>query len=330
MSPGAVVPKAEGSNLRSVEQLARLLWRRRFFIAVCGVVLGAVAFLATKQLPKRYTSTGLVAVDTQRFTVPELQGVVAVDNLMDMSPQVRSETLLLGSPALLRKVADNLDLAKDPEFNPLLQPPGLIDHAKDLVRSAARGEFLPQPVLERLADWGITLPDDAASKPMTPRDVRELVIASLKGDLAVFNDARSLIISVSFTSEKPEKSAQILNNLFETYLNEKREVRASRNREGLAALQARLEEARIELAAAEQRVRDFRARHGIVTVRAGSVSQQQVEDLTTALARASDERARTTANWEHAQAMARRGTVATETVDALTSGTVSRMQIGRA
>jgi polysaccharide biosynthesis transport protein len=131
---------------------------------------------------------------------------------------------------------------------------------------------------------------------------------------------------VTFTSERPERAAQIVNHLFESYLAEKREVRASRNREGLTALQARLEEARIELGAAEQRVRDFRARHGIVTVRAGSVSQQQVEDLTTAVARASDERARMSANWEHAQTMARRGTIATDTADVLTSQTVGRLR----
>ena len=80
LMPASVeAPAFREANVRSVEQLAKSLWRRRFFIATCGVVLGAVAFVATKQLPKRYTATGLVAMDTQRFTVPELQGFITGD-----------------------------------------------------------------------------------------------------------------------------------------------------------------------------------------------------------------------------------------------------------
>ena len=326
MPASVETPAFREANVRSVEQLARSLWRRRFFIATCGVVLGAVAFVATKQLPKRYTAAGLVAMDTQRFTVPELQGFITGDNPVDPSPQVRSETLLLRSPALLRKVVDDLDLAADPEFNPMLRPPGLVSQGKDFLRRAASGEYLPDPVVARLADWGIALPAPAEDVVLTPRAVREVVADSLADGLAVFNDGRSLVISVSFTSENPDRAAEVVNRLFESYLGEKREVRASRNREGTAALKARVEEARAELAAAEQRVREFRSKHGLVSVRAGSVAQQQVEDLSTALARAGEERARIGANWERAQSAARRGTIPTDIVDVLASQTVGRLR----
>lgn len=323
---GTDAPAVRGGNIRSVEQLAKSLWRRRVFIAVCGMLLGALAFVATKQLPQRFTASALVTVDTQRFTVPELQGLVGVDNPVDPSPQVRSETLLLRSPALLRKVVDELKLADDPEFNPLLRAPGFADQAKNLIRGVFSGEFLPDAVVERLTAWGVSLPARSDPKPLGAQAVREIVIGSLSDNLAVFNDGRSLVISVTFTSESADRAAQVINHLFESYLGEKREVRASRNREGMAALQARLEEARNELGAAEQRVRVFRERHGLVAVRAGSINQQQVEDLATALARAGEERARIGANWERAQNSARRGAIPTDIVDVLTSQTVTQLR----
>ena len=323
---GAISPPSAVGNVRSMEQLAKALWRRRIFIGLCGIVLGIASFAVTKQLPKRYTAGGIVTVDTHRFTVPELQGVVGADNPVDPSPQVRSETLVLRSPALLRKVVDRLDLAADPEFNPLLRPPGITDQAKALVIGVFTGEFLPEPVVTWLASWGIMLPEKTVDRPLGPEAVRELVIQSLADNLTVFNDGRSLVISVTFTSESAERSAQIVNQLFESYLGEKREVRASRNREGQAALQARLEEARNELLAAEKRVRAFREQHGIVAVRAGSVFQQHVEDLGTALARAGEERARINGNWQRAQAMASRGAIPADLADVLASSTVSRLR----
>ncbi|HYI83332.1 MAG TPA: polysaccharide biosynthesis tyrosine autokinase [Acetobacteraceae bacterium] len=323
---GAISPPNAVGDVRSMEQLAKALWRRRIFIGLCGIVLGIASFAVTKQLPKRYTAGGIVTVDTHRFTVPELQGVVGADNPVDPSPQVRSETLVLRSPALLRKVVDRLDLAADPEFNPLLRPPGITDQAKALVIGVFTGEFLPEPVVTWLASWGIMLPEKTVDRPLGPEAVRELVIQSLADNLTVFNDGRSLVISVTFTSESAERSAQIVNQLFESYLGEKREVRASRNREGQAALQARLEEARNELLAAEKRVRAFREQHGIVAVRAGSVFQQHVEDLGTALARAGEERARINGNWQRAQAMASRGAIPADLADVLASSTVSRLR----
>lgn len=326
MPSGAETPAYREANVRSVEQLARSLWRRRFFIATCGLVLGSIAFVATKQLPKRYTATGLVAMDTQRFTVKELGGVIAGDNPVDPSPQVRSESLMLRSPTLLRKVVDDLNLVDDPEFNPLLRPPSVVGRSKDALRRAASGSFLPASAVAQLAEWGIALPSLAGDEALTPRAVREVVTEAVADGLAVFNDGRSLVISASFTSESPERAAEVLNRLFKNYLDEKREVRASRNREGMAALQSRMEGARAELVAAEQRVREFRAKHGLVSVRAGSVTQQQAEDLSTALARASEERARIGANWERAQSAARRGTIPTDIVDVLASQTVGRLR----
>lgn len=324
---GAVeTPASREANVRSVEQLAKALWRRRLFIASCGIVLGVAGYAVTKQLPKKYTATGLVAVDTQRITAVGATGPIDSGTLMDPAPQVRSETLLLRSPAVLRKVADDLELAADPEFNSLLRPPGVVDHIKGFVRQATSGAFLPEQVAARLAEYGIVLPTPADEKVLTPRAVREMVMDALSDSLAVFNDGRSLVISASFTSENPERAAEVVNRLFESYLGEKREVRASRNREILAALQGRLEDARAELAAAEQRVRDFRAKHGLVSVRAGSVAQQQVEELSTALARASEERARINAIWERAQSGARVGAIPTDVVDVLASQTVGRLR----
>ncbi len=322
----SIAVNADGGKLRSFEQIAKLLWRRRMFIAVCGICFGATAFITTDQMPKRYTAEGLVAVDTQRFMVPELQGLVGVDAMTDTAPQVRSEAIMLRSPSLLRSVVDTLNLVDDPEFNSALRQPGLFDKVRSTLIGALRGEYFSASIRDFLIKWKIIQSQIEESTPISSASIRENVFATLSNNLAVFNDGRSLVISVAFTSENPARAAQIINQLFDLYLGTKREVRASRNREGMAALQQRLEEAQQELDNAEERVREFRARHGLISIRAGSVIQQQVEDLTSALARAAEERARIGAIWDRAQAMANRGTISTDTVDVLTSQTITRLR----
>jgi capsular exopolysaccharide synthesis family protein len=311
-----------GGSVRSVEQIARSLWRGRYLILACGLLLGLSVYAVTKQLPRRYTGEGLIAVDTQRL-VPELEGVVSRgDSMVDPQPQVRSEVLLLRSPALLRTIADEMNLAADPEFNPYLRPPSLTARVIGPIRGAVQAAMDALP----LAEWGIAAPSRAHDGEVTPAAEREAVVASLNDNLSIFNDARSLIISVTFTSEDPNRAAEIVNRLIRRYLEEKQESRAAANREGQAALQARLADARAELEAAERLVQQTRARHSLIAIRAGSVGQQRLEELTTALARAGDERARIEANWQRAQAMARTGAVPTDLADAQMSQNVSRLR----
>ena len=67
------------------------------------------------------------------------------DVLPDPMPVVRSEVQELQSPALIRAVVHDLNLAQDPEFNGALRPPGLMARFMELVlpRSPPRAPPLP-------------------------------------------------------------------------------------------------------------------------------------------------------------------------------------------
>ena len=81
---------------------------------------------------------------------------------------------LLRSPALLRTIADELNLADKAEFKPVSRPPGLVACAKALLHQAALGmlEAVPEPVAARLADREITLPRRRNPEPPTGRGAR--------------------------------------------------------------------------------------------------------------------------------------------------------------
>lgn|GEM_PF-1557680 len=320
---------ARAANVRSVQHLVRSLWRGRYLILACGLLAGTVAYAATKQLPKRYTADGLVAIETQRLVVPELQGVVGAETLNDPTPQVRSEVLMLRSPALLRAVADDLNLIEVEEFNPQLRPPSFSQRLRSAPLEAFRAIFamLPAPAAAWLESHGIAPPPSAQQPPPTPHAIREAVVEALQSNLAVFNDNRSLVISVAFTSEDPNRAAEFVNRLVARYLEEKQEARATANRGGANALQARLAEAQAELEAVERQVQEVRERHRLIAVRAGSVGQQRLEEITSALARAGEERARIEANFQRATVLARSGAIpVTDLADVQMSQNVGRLR----
>src|SRR5690349_2566661 len=129
--------------------LLRRLRRQWPLLLTCGFVFGTVGYVGSvKLLPKQYTSSGLVAVDTRAFAIPELAGALNTSTLPEPRPLVDSEVLVLRSPDLIKALVDELDLKADPEYNPTLRPPGFFDALKAKLR-----DTLPESVRQQ----GITL-----------------------------------------------------------------------------------------------------------------------------------------------------------------------------
>lgn len=106
----------------------------------------------------------------------------------------------------------------------------------------------------------------------------------------MFQDNRSLVISIAFTSQDPQLSAKFVNTLIDDYVASRARHRVDANEGANAVIEKRVDQARADLAAIEQQMRDLRDKGDVVGVRAGSIGQQQVEELTTAAARAAVER----------------------------------------
>ncbi len=291
-------------------ELAVLLRRRAWLIALCALC-GAVAAVALSTLlPRLYTASSKITIAGESFAIPELQGVLRSDK-SDPMLFARTELQALSSRQLLRQVAGELSLDKLPEFNAALRRPSLASVVTEQIRSALS-----------LAQDPAAAGSQPGSQPVSQEDG---VVAAASRSLAVFNDNRSLVIDLSFTSQDPKLSADFVNTLVRDYISGQAGQRSTANQDANGALLKRIDVLNGEIAALEQQSRDIRGKSQIVGLRAGSVGQQQVEDLASAVTRASLERAQLESTWQRATALARHGT-SDELAGVLSSETVSRLR----
>lgn len=300
-SPSFSPARTDGTTLR-ISQVGKVLRRHLPLIGACTLAASAGAFLYARSVPKTYTAGSAITVEGDKIAIPELQGALHGENAPDPMPWVRTEAQALNARGLIQDVIDKLHLAQDPEFNTALRPPTMLGEARAWVMARLPG---------------------VASGPGAGPD--ETVLTSVSKALSVFQDNRSLVISTTFTAEDPRLAAQVVNTLIAEYIAARADRRAKANRGANDTLVQRIAEAKAGLDNIEQQMRDLRSREDIVALRAGSVGQQQVEELATAAARASVERAQIEATWNHAQTSGKHGS-ADALAGVLDSPTISRLR----
>lgn len=298
---------AQAAGVLRLNQLIRVLRRHMVLILVFGLVAAVAAYSVSRSLPKVYTATSALTVEGERFAIPELQGALRSDASSDPMPWVRTEVQALTSRALLTQVIAKLHLENDPEFNPVLRPVGTVQQLRERITAALT------PVLP-------TGPD---SPPLPGPD--EAVLASVNKALSVFQDNRSLVISLAFTAEDPRRAAEFLNTLVNDYVRTRAERRINANQGANATIAQRIDQVRADLTSIEQKMRDLRSKGELVNLRAGSVGQQQAEELATAAARATLERSQLEISFERATAAAKSGS-SEALASVLNSPTISRLR----
>src|SRR5262245_20199881 len=175
-----VAPAPAPESDMNIAALLGTLWRRKGLIVALAVVCLVGAYVVCKMLTPKYTALGGLVIESQRLTVPELQGALA-EYQIDSSV-VRSEAQILQSRGLLESVAKQLNLRRHREFNPEIDPvppsPLLPLHP---------GNWLPKSWLDWMASYNfdLRLPPDY---PLTEAMITEYVIWNLGRNLGVLND----------------------------------------------------------------------------------------------------------------------------------------------
>lgn len=294
-------PQADGWH---VQQLVAVLRRYQWLIGVLALAGAVAAYGFARTVPKSFTATTQIAVEGERLAIPELRGVLRDDSPGDPMPWVRTEALAFTSRDLVGNVAEQLDLKSRPEFNPLLREPSLTDKVKGFVQSL--------------------LPHGPVSTD-GPIPLNEIVLGEAQRALSVFNDGRSLVIQISFTSHDPTLAANFANAMATAYIASRGNRRTSANQDANKALTDRVDVARNDLADIERQIRDFRSKSDLLGVRAGSIGQQQAEELATAVARASVETGTLQTQYDRAATLSKSGS-SDALASVLNSPTISSMR----
>lgn len=238
----------------------RALVRRRMWIALPTLLAFVGAFLIVNLITPRYkaeTSVLLVSGDTF-YTRPE--GGAGAGSQFD-EEAVQSEVQVIMSRDLARDVIGKLGLVGNPEFDPDARVLGLS---------------------QRVMQW-IGLGGSGKARPPEER-----VLATYYQRLNVFPLPRSRVVAIEFSSADPDLAARAANTIAESYLDFQRAVKQSATQAASQWLAETIEPLRKQVAEAEAKVEDFRARHGLMSGSAGEVTlpAQQLAELSAQLSAA--------------------------------------------
>ena len=242
---------APAEDLRmDVGALFGALWARALRILFVTAVLVALAYGVLMFVPKLYESSSSLLVEdrtssfTQAATGQTQSGTgVTVDAL------ISSQIELIKSRDTLLAVVNTLNLRSMPEFN------------------GSAGN----PLTALMALIG---------KKPEPKSVDEAVLQALNDRLTVLRERDSAVISIFVRSADPKLAADIANAIAAEHVKRRAGQSVADTAEATAWLQQQIEQLRVKVTDADQKVADFKSKYGIFTGANGTtLPDQQISDI---------------------------------------------------
>jgi capsular exopolysaccharide synthesis family protein len=307
MTGDSVAGPSERFSLRTLFAIFR---RRVRIFAAIALLIFLAALIVTVRTPPRYTASAEVMFNTRREQVTNTKAVLselpAEDGVVD------TEVEVIQSRDLALKVAERLELERDPEFNWRLRPEeGLRATMSKLAGRPLRQAVAPRTEAEVLA-------------------AREAAAAALRGGLRVRRKGMTYIIAISFTSPDPVKAAQVANAYAEEYVASQVAAKYEATREANRFLGQRVAQLRGELLAAEAAVERYRNANNLLSSSGATLTEQEISALNQQLATAQAEEAAELARLRTARNQLARGSTGGDVGEALQSGVVSQLRAQRA
>lgn len=242
--------------------------RRRLYLVV-GVfiaVLAAGAGVTMLQKPKYSATAQLMINPNPDQVVPEKQALAStrVDG-----GRIDSEIEVLKSPALAARLADELDLGADPEWNSAL---GQANPSSD---AAGSGAYDGIPT---------SLSESAGTASGTP-EAPDAVVANVSDAIDVRRRGLSYVIEVTAKAGSADRAAQIANTLADIYLRSLAEARYEVSEKANQWLKDRLDELRDEVQVKQAAAQAYRAQRNLLTAQGVSLVERQIADVQSSLLR---------------------------------------------
>jgi succinoglycan biosynthesis transport protein ExoP len=222
--------------------------RARLFLGILAGVMALTVILTLNQQPL-YTATSRVVLVMREETItPTISQKAAIP----LSDRVDTEVEVLKSRKLADKVAQALNLAEDPSFNPALAPPGPIE--------ALIAEFIGQK------------PEPAPD----PAETRRQIVDQLMHSLEVTRMGETYVMEIGITTTTPRNAARIANEYGRQYTQGQLQEKLDENRTASRFLASRLEELRAQAQSDTQRVQQYRIAHNLLSTSGASLTEQEI------------------------------------------------------
>lgn len=185
--------------------LLTTLWHGRWLIIAFTFLMVSIGgYYAFRVATPRYASTANLALQMRSQLVREVDSAVA--NIPPEFAAMYTELEVITSRRIIEQVVRDLELTKDPEFNPALQetPAFSMDGLKRGLRGVLGIELPNAP-----ENFDVNSP---ASFNATVSGVRRAIVADAKRYTYIF--------TITATTEDPRKSALIANAVADTYIKD--------------------------------------------------------------------------------------------------------------
>ena len=295
---GSEVSASGAGDELNLRELWRAIMRRKWALLATILLVTTGAYVHSVRQTPLYTSEALLHVQNRDAQVIEFGGVV--EEMIADPATIESEIELLNSRAFHRRIAEQLNLIEDPEFNPSLlqdeQEESWFDYLDPF-------RYIP-------AEWLVALRGgdqeqlDPVRATLDPVALKmNDVVSAFGGRVTAEQVGRSYVISLAFTSEEPLKSTQIVNAMADEYLVTQVEAKYQAAQRATEWLGKRIEELRGQVLEAEAKIVEYRTRNNLVATNDSNPAMLQFFQLNTQLALAQAQRAEAEARLSQARGL---------------------------
>jgi uncharacterized protein involved in exopolysaccharide biosynthesis/Mrp family chromosome partitioning ATPase len=265
---------------------------------LAGVAAAVLAFAGASLIKPSYKGESRLLIESRS---PNLSGgegaAMANDPILD-SLNITSQAQLLQSTDLIKRVARELKLAQLKEFDPAAQ------------------SFFPDPLVL------IGLKQD----PMK-LDPEDRVIQEFRAKLDVYPVENSRVIAIEFSSHDPRLAADIPNKMAQIYLQIQSGAKLDTHSETAKWLEPEIANLTQKVKESEGKVASYRSSNGLFqTTETNSFSTQQLNDISTELARVRGERANAEARAENVRTSLKAGRASDTLSDVVGSQVIQRLK----
>lgn len=246
----------------NAQALAAALWRNAGLLVLVAAIVAVVAFVGLSFVEPLYTADTRILIEERESPLTRGRDVAAEPASQFDESAIQSQVEVLRSREIAEIVVDELNLGRDPEFDPAKKPSRL-------------GSFL--------VSIGMRQNPAAAS-------VRQRAVETYFDRLSVYPLGKSRVVGVDFTAAKPELAASVANAVAEAYIRLQQDAKRESAVAATDWLQAEIERLRARVQEAEDKVARYRSNTGLFNVGAqaggGNLSTQQLGDINAELSRA--------------------------------------------
>lgn len=274
MSTDGSANSAARADKENGPSILSLLWAAKGVIALCGVLAAVATYLVLSTVAPTYSARTQVLLEPGITTAIDQPNGAAAARVTPA--QAQSTVIVMESTDVLRAVAEVLDLAGRPEFNPALRDPGLMERA----RSGVRG------IMDSVLSSGE--PEEGALR-MEPGNPLAGVIRELRKAINIRVLGESAILEVRAMSRSPALAAAIADAVADTFIAQQLAQKYESGTQATEWLEERTEQLRAALQAADEQVTAFRSEQLSAGAQAVADLEPRLEELTRQIARISAE-----------------------------------------